>query len=62
MLEVLGIKDGATVNLELDRGQRRLIISPGEEPTADAGVKQEFTRQVDAFIQQYRPALQELAK
>lgn len=37
-------------------------ITPMEKPTAIEGVNQEFARQVDEFIQQYRPALEELAK
>jgi antitoxin MazE len=62
VLDDLGIKDGESVNLELDSKQRRVIISPVEKPTAIAGVDEEFARQVDTFIQQYRPALDELAK
>ncbi len=62
VLDDLGIKDGATVNLELDREQRRVIISPVEKPYAIAGVNEEFARQVEEFIEQYRPALEELAK
>ncbi len=62
VLEDLGIKDGEAVNLELDREQRRVIISPVEKPFAIAGVDKEFARQVEEFIQQYRPALEELAK
>ena len=62
VLEDLGIKDGARVNLELDREQRRIIISPVGDLIVTAGVNEEFARQVDAFIRQYRPALEELAK
>ena len=62
VLEGLGIKDGENVNLELDREQHRLIISPVKMPVAIAGVNEDFAHQVDAFIQQYRPALDELAK
>ena len=62
VLDDLGIKDGESVNLELDREQRRLVITPVEESMATAGVNEEFARQVDEFIQQYRPALEELAK
>jgi len=58
----LGVKDGEYVNLEFDRVQKRLIITPVEKPLAAAGINEEFARQVDDFIQQYRPALQELAK
>jgi antitoxin MazE len=62
VLNDLGIKDGESVNLVLDHEQRRLIISPVEKPVAPAGVNEEFARQVDAFIQHYRSALEELAK
>ncbi len=62
VLDSLGIKDGENVNLELDRDQRRVIITPVEKPIAVAGVNEDFARQVEEFIQQYRPALEELAK
>ncbi len=62
VLDSLGIKDGGNVNLELDREQRRVIITPVKKPIAIAGVNEDFARQVDEFIQQYRPALEELAK
>ena len=62
ILDGLRLKDGERVNLELDRGQRRVIITPVGKPVADAGVNEDFARQVDEFIQQYRLALDELAK
>jgi antitoxin MazE len=62
VLEDLGLKDGESVNLELDREQRQVIITPVEKPIAMAGVDEEFARQVNEFIEQYRPALEELAK
>ncbi len=62
VLDDLGVKDGASVNLELDRDQHRVMISRVEKSTAIAGVDEDFARQVDEFIQQYRPALEELAK
>jgi antitoxin MazE len=62
VLEDLGIKDGESVNLELDRQQHRVIITPVAMPVAIAGVNEDFARQVDEFIQQYRPALDELAR
>ena len=60
VLENLGVKDGESVNLELDSEQKRVIITPVEKPIA--GVNEEFARQVDEFIQQYHTALEELAK
>jgi antitoxin MazE len=62
ILDDLGIKDGESVNLEFDREQRRVIITPVEKPVVIAGVNEDFARQIDEFIQQYRPALEELAK
>lgn len=62
VLDELGMKDGESVNLELDREQRRVIISPVHKPVVIAGVNEEFARQVEEFIQQYRLALDELAK
>jgi antitoxin MazE len=62
VLDDLGVKDGDSVNLELDREQRRVIITPVEKPMVIAGVSEDFARQVHEFIQQYRPALDELAK
>ncbi|MEA4908970.1 MAG: AbrB/MazE/SpoVT family DNA-binding domain-containing protein [Anaerolineaceae bacterium] len=62
VLDNLGIKDGERVHVELDPEQHRVIITPVEKPIAMAGVNKEFARQVDEFIQQYRPALDELAQ
>ena len=62
VLEDLGIKEGENVNLDLDRDHRRVIITPVEKPIEISGVNAEFAQQVDEFIQQYRPALEELAK
>jgi antitoxin MazE len=62
VLDDLGVKEGESVNLEFDREQRRVIITPVERPVAIGDVSEEFARQVDEFIQNYRSALDELAK
>lgn len=62
MLEELGLADGGNVSLTLDRKQRRLIIAPVQKPLAVTGIDATFARQVDEFIEQYRSALNELAK
>jgi antitoxin component of MazEF toxin-antitoxin module len=62
ILEELGLADGRTVDLEFDREARRLIITPAEKPYAVAGIDEIFARQVNDFIEQYRSALDELAK
>jgi len=62
MLDDLGVKVGESINLELDRDQRRVILTPLEKPIAIEGINEDFARQVDAFVKQYRPALEEMAK
>jgi antitoxin MazE len=62
VLDNLGIKDGESVNLELDREHQRVIITPAEKPIAIAGVNEDFAHQVEEFINQYRSALDELAR
>ncbi|HPH96168.1 MAG TPA: hypothetical protein PKW33_06880 [Anaerolineaceae bacterium] len=62
VLESLGVGNGENVSLELDQQQHRIIITAAEKPLAAAGVDEDFAHQVNAFIEQYRPALEELAK
>jgi antitoxin component of MazEF toxin-antitoxin module len=56
----LHLQEGSTVSVELDREQHQIIITP----TADEleGVDREFAQQVAEFIDQYRPALEALAR
>jgi antitoxin component of MazEF toxin-antitoxin module len=62
ILDNLGVKVGESINLELDSEQRWVNLTPVEKPIAITGVNEDFARQVDEFIHQYRPALEELAK
>jgi len=62
VLEDLELGEGARVNLEVDREQNRFIVTPVLKQTHLEGVNEDFARQVDEFIQHYRPALEELAK
>lgn len=59
-LELLDLSEGSEVSIELDKERRRLIITP--VATTLPGVDAEFARQVKEFIEQYRPALEALAK
>ena len=61
-MEYLNIHEGAEIEVNLDRENRQLIIKPVEMPNAIAGVNEEFAHQVAEFIEQYRPALEALAK
>ncbi len=60
MLESLGITNGSEVSVELDSIAGQIIIRPGEHTIG--GVNQVFARQVADFIDEYRPALEALAR
>jgi putative addiction module antidote len=59
-LEVLNLKEGAPVSIGLDQENQRIIITPAAAELA--GVDQEFARQITEFVEQYRPALEALAR
>ena len=60
MLDALHLTEGGEVSLELDTEHGRIVVAPS---TAEAaGVDAEFAKQVADFIDQYRPALEALAK
>lgn len=61
-LDYLGLEEGVQVSVDLDREKRRIVITPVEKPLAIAGVDETFARQVAEFIEEYRPALEALAK
>jgi len=61
-LDYLHLQEGAEVSVVLDREHRRIVIQPVQTALSEAGVDEAFARQVDAFINQYRPALEALAK
>jgi antitoxin MazE len=61
-IDYLHMDEGTEVNVELDRKKRRIVITPAESPQAVAGIDPEFAHQVAEFIDQYRDALEELAK
>ena len=59
-LDFLGLAEGSEVSVELDRERRQVIITPVEAGLP--GVDETFARQVSDFIEQYRPALEALAR
>ena len=61
-IEYLNMDEGTEVNVEVDREKRQIVITLAETPMAIAGVDPEFAHQINEFIEQYRPALEELAK
>ena len=61
-LELLDIRVGSDVSVDLDRENRQIVITPVEEPLAVVGVDEVFAQQVADFIEQYRPALEALSR
>ena len=61
-LELLGIRVGANVSVDLDRENRQIVITLVEEPLAMVGVDKAYAQQVADFIEQYRPALEALSR
>lgn len=62
VLEFLNIREGAEIEVDLDRENHQVILKPVERPLVISGVDEKFALQVAEFIDQYRPALEELAK
>ena len=60
ILEILGLDDGAEVSITARPEQGQIIITAAD--TVLSGVDEEFARHVSDFIEQYRPALEALAK
>jgi len=61
-IEEMQIKEGSVVLVYYDRVTKQLIVEPRKSTPAVEGVDEEFARQVSDFIDQYKPALDELAK
>jgi antitoxin MazE len=59
MLENLGIDDGSDVSVELELKTQQIIIRPAKHTLT--GVNEDFARQLAEFIDEYRPALENLA-
>ena len=59
-LEFLNLEEGSEVSVSLDRQRGVIVVAPATRalPRVDA----EFGRQVAEFIEQYRPALEALAR
>lgn len=60
LLDGLRLSEGAEVEVKLD--QTRGVITVAPAPAATKGVDEAFARQVSEFIDQYRPALETLAR
>lgn len=59
-MELLGLGEGSEVSVTVDQDGRRILIEPSPRPGVE--ISPEFARQLDDFVEQYRPALEALAK
>jgi hypothetical protein len=59
-METIGLELGDAVNVVADPDRKQIITTPVEPPLP--GVRLDFLDRVDRFIDQYRPALEKLAK
>jgi putative addiction module antidote len=59
-LQSLGLEEGSEVNVVLDESKGHIVIEPSRPSLAD--IDSTFARQLDEFIEKYRPALEALAK
>ena len=61
-IEEMKISEGTVVNVYYDRVTSKLIVESVDTDQAVEGIDEEFAKQVTEFIEEYRPALDELAK
>ncbi|MGB1249105.1 MAG: AbrB/MazE/SpoVT family DNA-binding domain-containing protein [Candidatus Promineifilaceae bacterium] len=59
-LQQLGLTEGSTLNIAFDPKSQQIILEPVVTLVDD--IDAELTQQLDQFIDQYRPALDALAK
>jgi len=59
-LDFLDLKEGSEVSVELNKERGEIVIAPLGRDLP--GVDAEFAHQVAEFIEEYRPALEALAK
>jgi len=59
-MDFLDLKEGSEVSVELNKERGEIVIAPLGRDLP--GVDAEFARQVAEFIEEYRPALEALAK
>ncbi len=61
-LSKLDLAVGSEVDVVLDEKHDRIMIEPVRKKKYAKGIDREFVAQVNEFIEQYRPALKELAR
>ena len=59
-IKQLGLQEGSEVSVVLESEEGRLIIEPAKQQLVE--IDPDFAQQLNEFIEQYRPALEALAK
>jgi antitoxin MazE len=59
VIDILGAEEGSDVHVIYDRGNNRVIIQAVNTMIKESD--ETFARQVNEFIEEYRPALERLA-
>lgn len=59
-IQILGLNEGSEVSVVVDQDEGRIIIEPAKSRLTD--IDPSFAQQLQNFIEQYRPALEALAK
>ena len=59
-IQTIGLHEGSEISLVVDEKQGQIVIEPVSKQLA--GVDIQFAQQINAFINEYRPALEALAK
>ncbi len=61
-IEEMQISEGTVVSVYYDRVTSKLIVESVDTDQAVEGINEEFAQQVSEFIEQYKLALDELAR
>lgn len=59
-IELIGLHEGSEISLTVDENQKRIVIEPVNAELM--GIDKEFAQQITDFIEQYRSALETLAR
>jgi len=59
-IQAIGLQEGSEISLTVDEKQGQIVIEPVSTELTSIDIV--FAQQLDAFIAEYRPALEELAK
>lgn len=59
-IQTIGLQEGSEISLTVDEKQGKIVIEPVSTELTSIDIV--FAQQLDAFIAEYRPALEELAK